>query len=316
VATFTFSPPVDCSLPGTVDFSGSLMPVGASSAVPFSFPGVPYTVAADGTLTITLSTDITLTGAVGLVNGNEASSFVYMASPGLFRLAGTAVKAGPTGTTGPGAFYAAHPGQRFMGVLANGGTGTVTTVGTPAAPTVSAGTGGTILGVLDGNGPWVELTTGATAGRVAVVNGSSIAELDWNPELYGRIRTGPDIPNVRYWVGWFSGDPSGSATPAFTELAAFRFEAGVDTNWQFCTGNPGGQTCTDTTVAVAASTAYSLWVTCDGSQCLGYVTGVLRATHTTNLPPAFITMGERASMTNLAAAARSFLFGRFTILHK
>jgi hypothetical protein len=206
-----------------------------------------------------------------------------------------------------------------MEVLKDAGLGTVATVGRSTAATVSnGGGGGSSTSADDTDGPWVNIATASTLNKVSVVNDlTAVVRTDWNPEMYARIKTGATITLVRYWVGFFSADPSASATPA-VHYAAFRFDTSAsDANWQFCTATgTATQTCTNTTIAVTASTAYSLWVTCTSTTCLGYVDGVLRATNTTNLPTSTQTMGYNASMTTLSAAARSILFGRFTILAK
>jgi hypothetical protein len=200
-----------------------------------------------------------------------------------------------------------------MDVLKNIAGTTLTNLGFAAAPTVTASS---TASSDDADGPWLSITTSTANGNDAVITNFSVLRRDWDPEFYTRVKTPATITNLRYWIGLFSADPTGSATPA-VHAAGFRFDTGVpDTKWQFCTGDGTTTACTDTGVTVSASTAYTLGVTCSASDCKGYVNGTLSATRTTNLPGATTTIGYNVSASNLSAAAHSLLFGRLTVLHK
>jgi hypothetical protein len=204
-----------------------------------------------------------------------------------------------------------------MEVLSNFNAATLTGVGV-AAPSVS-GTGGTVsAGTPDADGNWINLNPGNSSGNDAIYANYSLLRRDWLPEIYIRIKTPAATASSRYWVGFFSADPSGAATNNTIHSAAFRFDTSAsDTNWQFCTGDGTTQACTDTSVAVTASTAYSLWVICSASDCKGYINGVLKATRNTNLPGSTTTVGYAVAVSSLAnGSGKSLSFGRVTILHK
>jgi hypothetical protein len=209
------------------------------------------------------------------------------------------------------------PGQRYMAVTATPQAGSITGVGFAAGPTVGAPDDR--VNADDSDGPWVKLQT-AGQGAAALVNtGFSFNGMrrDWNPEFYSRIKTGPSVNNIRYWVGLFSGTPVLSATPAGVSLAAFRFDTGVvDPRWQFCTGAGGALSCADTGIGIAPSTAYTLAIACDASNCVGSINGSVVATNTANLPAASTYLYYHAGITPLANGTYSFLFGRVTILHR
>jgi hypothetical protein len=206
-----------------------------------------------------------------------------------------------------------------MELLANFNATTLTGVGM-AVPATSGGGSETVSAVLDADGTWVSLNTATTSDNDAIYANYARYRRDWDPELYARIKTAASIANIRHYVGMYSANPSGAATNNTIHQAGFRFDTGVpDTNWQFCTGDGTTQACTDTGVAVSASTAYTLAVVCTvtgTNQCLGYINGSLVATRTANLPDATTTIGYHVGTSTLTGASRSLLFGRLTILHK
>ena len=201
-----------------------------------------------------------------------------------------------------------------MEVLKNAGAATVTVVGLPANPTLSA----TASNGDDANTAWLTHTTGtSTNSSSGVISATfTILESSWSPQYYTNIKTGSTITTIRYWIGLFSASPDSSATPA-ANYVAFRFDTGAsDTNWQFCTGTDAThQTCTDTGVTPAANTTYNFSVVCSGtSSCTGTVNGTSK-TNSTNLPASGTQMCYGNRVTTLTPAARVISWGRIGIVY-
>jgi hypothetical protein len=133
------------------------------------------------------------------------------------------------------------------------------------------------------------------------------------------VRTGGVLTVSRIWVGLFSADPMGSATPA-VHLMAFRRDTGAgDANWQAVTDNGSGTptvTNTSVTVAIDQSERFTIIVDSAGANVRFYIDEVLVATHTTTLPGATTDLGYVCKVRTLEAVAKSFRFSRMSILQK
>jgi hypothetical protein len=139
-------------------------------------------------------------------------------------------------------------------------------------------------------------------------NSYSTTYRKWKPIYATRIRTdsaGNGITSSRIWIGVFSADPFGSATPT-VHLIAFRFDTGAgDTNWQCVTDNGSGTpTVTDSAIAVAADTTYDLRFECSASDVKFYINDVLVATITTTLPTSTQAMGWQTGVKALTGVNR------------
>ena len=118
---------------------------------------------------------------------------------------------------------------RRMQLVPDAGAVSVSAAGLPA-PTLT----GSLESTVAGCGPFLSHRTTAASGNVA-----SMVLSPWGgaaaikPYWYPRCRFTVEIPqleslsNVRYWIGLFSADPSGSSNPS-ARIAAFRFDTGVD----------------------------------------------------------------------------------------
>jgi hypothetical protein len=204
--------------------------------------------------------------------------------------------------------------RREMQVLKNPGATTLSTLGFASAP----GTAGTLASADDADGPWATMPTNGVINNVAgMIPAMILWRRDWEPDLLYRLKTGPDVTNLRYWIGMFSAAPDASATPAVT-YAAFRYDTAADGTafWRCASDNGSGTPeVTTTAVAVAVDTAYTFRIHCDGSDVLFYLDGTLVATHSTTIPAATTLMGHRAVVTALAAAVKSLKFGRLAAWH-
>jgi hypothetical protein len=187
------------------------------------------------------------------------------------------------------------------GFHANYGAATYTTTGMAAVTTNGSLTGFNTVPA----GPGVTHTTGAVSGNIAQAISAVSWRPDWGIDAVFRIRSGADVTNVRYWVGLFASDPSGSSVPAI-EFAGFRFDDSADTNWGCRTNDGGGSpTITNSGVPPAASTTQTLRIkTTDGLTYRFYIDGVLVATHGSTLPTtttqlfAYVSVTTRAAETN------------------
>lgn len=180
--------------------------------------------------------------------------------------------------------------------------------------------GATTANVDDASGPFGETTTGPVTGNVAGCISATFSDYrrDWTPDGVFRVKTGATITSVRYWVGFVSAEPRLSATPAI-HLAAFRYDTATDGTafWRACTDNGSGTpTCTATSLAVGASTAYTMRIRCDGTDCRFYDGVTLLHTETGTLPTATTQMGAVVGVTNVAMSARAIAFGRMSVTHE
>lgn len=204
--------------------------------------------------------------------------------------------------------------NREMQALANAGAATLTTVGFTAAPTVT----GTQTSTDDADGPWNNFASGAVSGNVGGLNSAAtVAQRNWNPEFVAYIKLPATITSCRYWIGLFSGAPTGADTNASVHAAGFRFSTGAgDTTWQCVTCDGSTQSTVDSTVAATASTAYRLRVRLQASQVLFYVNDVLRRTATVNLPAVATMLSWYATVTTTASQADNLKISRVALIHK
>ena len=202
---------------------------------------------------------------------------------------------------------------RELQVVKNPGAATVTAVGL-TAPTVVAGK------TLDGtDGPWVSCTTTTTSGTIgSILSAYTQVREDWSPEYIAKIKTGPDVTNVRIWVGLFSATPTASATPNL-HLAAFRYDTGTDLTafWRCATfaGTGSSGTTTTTTRAIAANTVYTLRLKLTTTSCAFYVNDTLVATNLATLPTSTTLLGYGTTITNLTTAVKSLLTSRLALMY-
>lgn len=170
--------------------------------------------------------------------------------------------------------------------------------------------------IQDASGSWKALATAASTNATASVFATS-TNIAWRPDqrpvLLFATRLPTSITNFRFWVGMFSGSPTGSDTPAL-HLAAMRYSPATDTDgdWRACTSDASTITCTDTNVPFAFNTAYNVVI--DGSTAGTYdfyLNGTLVATNTANLPAETTTMSTYMQLTTLDAVAKTVHFSKF-----
>lgn len=199
--------------------------------------------------------------------------------------------------------------RRWGGVSqTNPSDSTLVAFGPMVAPTVL---GTAAASSADSARMMVSYTTAAVANDLAGWSGSyAQTRPSYGPSYAVSVRTHSDITSTRIWVGWTNAALTADTNNS-NHLCAFRYStAAGDTNWQACRSNGTAQACTDTTVAVAASTTYELAI--DGQvsgRCSFYVNGVLRATTTSGSTSSAVTVGPQTTVETLAAAARAIHIG-------
>lgn len=211
------------------------------------------------------------------------------------------------------------PIRRSLLVQQNASLTTLALAGIAAAP-VTNGTA-SLVNVNTGEGQFIQYLSAASAGS----NGGVIAptfdqtRFIYRPVIDFAVRDPATITSGRWWVGVFSGDPMGSATPALHYMG-FRFDTAVDgTTWRAVTDNGSGTpTVTDTTVTFTATTSFRLRIVVDGAgaDVRFYINGILRATHTTTLPTSTQDLGYCAQVQTSNATAKGIRFGRLYIGQK
>lgn len=186
-----------------------------------------------------------------------------------------------------------RPDSRLWGIgMANVGvaSGTLLEYGVDIAN--SADSGATVR---DANTRWQYQQTAATDGRFAY----------WRTEFYGQfrtahaplwiahIKTGTDVSDMRGWFGLTSDDMSNVDDPAAgTQVIAFRYSTGVSNNWYAVTDDNATLHATDTGVAVAADTVYTLMIEVESAASVRfYINNALVHTATADLPASTVEFG-------------------------
>lgn len=176
---------------------------------------------------------------------------------------------------------------------------------------------------------WLKITTGATSGNTnfvelgAQASAASVGTvaLAMDPELTWLVQT--DSANsgsgVRTQIGFFSGDPHASSTPALS-YCMFRYDTAVDSGlfWRTATDNGSGTpTVTITTFALNNSLVFRCRIVCN--QAAGtvnfYINDTLVASHTTTLPALTTLLVPAVNVTTLTAATRAILVSSCTMLN-
>lgn len=134
------------------------------------------------------------------------------------------------------------------------------------------------------------------------------------PNAMFTIRTGAVITAVRYWVGFFSATPMGSATPA-VHLAAFRYDTAADGTafWRCATAAGGAPQLTTTTSSIAASVSYDMRISCLSGSTRFFINGTAVAVHSTTVPTSTQSMGPWAQVRTLDGNSKTIINYRVMI---
>jgi hypothetical protein len=176
-----------------------------------------------------------------------------------------------------------------------GTANTFTVEGTAASSSMVNGGWGiqyTTAAVLNSDGGWLAAAFNDVRG-------------EFSSEAYFAIRTGATITNVRYFIGCFSGDPMGSATPAVSGVA-FRYDTVADGTafWRCYSAAGGAPQLTTTTYPVFASSIYNFKIQMQGSTIRFFSSAEGIATHSTTVPANATSMGPVAQVRTLDAVAK------------
>lgn len=148
---------------------------------------------------------------------------------------------------------------------------------------------------------------------------------DHNVVFDAILRTGSSIAGIRFWIGLFSADPMGSATPA-VHFAGVRFDTSVpDAAWRFVTGDGVGTTVATPTLGIAVNTAYFVRIilvpTGGGVASAifsmtvisgGGMNDVHQATVTTTLPAATTNLGYVVQARTLENVAKTIAISKIS----
>lgn len=204
--------------------------------------------------------------------------------------------------------------RRTFGVYVRAGSVTMDAWGNQGGSI--AGTGTAPSTADDADGIFLNIQTTASSGTSQTYSDTNTSgfRADWLPDITYRVKTDASaVTSVTYWAGLSSATVAASDTPT-AHMAAFRYAtAAGDANWQFCTNdNTSTPTCSDTGVAVAANTAYTLRLEFSAAgTAKAYVNGVLKATRTTDMPTSSASMYNQINCRNTSASIRSLKWGRY-----
>lgn len=203
--------------------------------------------------------------------------------------------------------------RRYMQCWKDIGATTISTLGM-TAPTTT----GTLSSIDDTQGPWLACASATSSGVVAKMETAyTLFRRDWSTSCAFRFRTGNATTSVRYWLGFFSADPSAGATLGTIHAAAFGYDSGVDGTgyWRTITSDGSSQTRTATGSAHSANTGYDFRIDMKAGQVDFYIDGGLVGTHTATLPGSSTTLGWAITATTLAVVTRRVTLGRAAFTH-
>jgi hypothetical protein len=197
--------------------------------------------------------------------------------------------------------------------------GSYSSVGFPAGPTVTPGTGGATTSFNDSTGEYNDVSS-ATSGSVATFHQTTGSAFPQHlPRFASRMKSGTDVSSQRVWVGVASALLSNNNTPGTTNGvsgAAFRYDAATSANWFAVTFNGATETALDTTIAYAADTRFQLVIDfiSFSTNIKFYINGTLTNTITTTLPGAQTTINvTQHRLFPSVSAARSFRIAHYQI---
>jgi hypothetical protein len=155
--------------------------------------------------------------------------------------------------------------------------------------------GGSSGRVLDASMLWIYLATNAVLNNFAYwrTENYTHTRTAHSPLWIARIKTGPDVSDMRLWAGLVSDDLTNVDDPAAGTCAiAFRYSTAIGGNFYAVTDDDSTLSATDTGITVAADTEYWLMINVETtSKVTFYINGTLVHTATANLPVSTIDFG-------------------------
>lgn len=219
--------------------------------------------------------------------------------------------------------------RRSMSRLGSSGGGVTVFCNDSASATVTVGAGHPAQ-------PYRNFVTTAVSGQRSIVGGfatsapasgasatpQTFISRQAGPMFGFRLRTGSAgwTSNITWYAGMFSTIPT-SGSP-YGSSVYLRFDTNnplpsstADTRFRLCACNSGTCTCSDLSVAPAASTEYLFEVDCreTSSACYVYMNGLYETSVSTNLPGTSTPMGFAFAVENVDATARTAGLGRLRI---
>lgn len=196
-----------------------------------------------------------------------------------------------TDFTSLGASAAATTPQAFPGIGLDRTAPSASGIFTPAATPLAGGA--------------VAFKTGTTSGSVVAVgdaNAVNAVQASKNPYYIASAKVGAGAAALAYkFFGFFDVTPGYATAGTSTTNNKAGFRAVTTGNIFFVTGNATSEQTTDTGIAQDATTLrkFEVYTTDAGVTWKGYVDGVLKATHTTQVPVAnAANMGVQMAIVN------------------
>lgn len=183
-----------------------------------------------------------------------------------------------------------------------------------AGETGTSGTGSDADGMFTS---WTTTTSLNTEAGLSQAGGGDMTQTRYFPIWYVKIKTGTPTTELRSFYGLVSATTLMSSDTPAQSYVAFRFSTTAsDANWKCVSDNGSGTpTVTDSGVAYAADTVYTMKIDCsDPASIKFYINEALVATVTTTLPATNTDLAWFARVRNTGSTtAKVFLANRMVL---
>ncbi len=165
---------------------------------------------------------------------------------------------------------------------------------------------------IDSVGRWFSLEKNGNNGGLAGPSAANTSSLPWNRDfdMVWHLRTGADITDIKYWVGFSTADPSTDTISGRCIVFRYSTNAG-DGGWVGVTNDNTGQSVTGTVAAIAADTEYKLRIRRVSNTVFFSVNDGAETSTTTKVPTdsTLTTMGYWIFyVTGTSAARKIFIY--------
>lgn len=179
----------------------------------------------------------------------------------------------------------------------------------------SISTNGTLALSNEADSTYVNNTTAAVANSIGgLVSGVfNLVRTAHIPTFEAVIRTGPNITNLRFWIGLFSAAPTNvdDLSTASIQGLGFRFSTVAgDTGWKGCASNGSTQSISNLSGTVEADTRYALQIRYKDGKPYFSVNSGTQYSLSTNLPAETTQLGFAVRVFTTNAAAKSLKISR------
>jgi hypothetical protein len=218
-------------------------------------------------------------------------------------------------------------GQRLSQIIAPANSTSIQTIGSQNGMSVA----GTAAVAMESDGQYVSYTSAATSGTNNGWTGgssSSIHPCGTNRDLRGEgvfvFKTGSDVTNVRYYIGFTSNSGLLTNGPTAYHVAVFGYDTAVDGTafWRVVTMDGVTQNRVVTTIPVATNTRYVFRVRLNSGSVeffddtSGWAASPTVTAQTANLPTSSQIMGTIMGNRTLANESKVIKCSSITVLSK